>query len=95
VVVQVRAIGDVVRVEVADTGIGIEADLQAGLFEPLARVAKAGFAVRPGTGLGLAISRRLVEAMGGVMGLESAPGQGSRFWFVLPRLPVPDIGQPC
>lgn len=79
-----KVLGDVVRIEVRDSGIGIAPGLRQYLFEPFHRVAQAGVAVRPGTGLGLAISKRLVEAMGGAIGYESEPGQGTRFWFVLP-----------
>ena len=69
---------------VRDTGPGVAPEKQDWLFEPF-RQADASTARRyGGTGLGLAICRRLTEAMGGRIGVDSAPGQGSRFWVVLP-----------
>jgi PAS domain S-box-containing protein len=71
------------RVAVHDTGIGIrEADL-ARLFQPFQRL-NASHADVEGTGIGLAISKRLIEAMGGCIGAESRPGEGSVFWLELP-----------
>lgn len=74
------------RFEVADTGAGIDPDTLRTLFEPFVQ-ADAGRA-QGGTGLGLAISKRLVEAMGGEIGLESEPGQGTRCWFDVPVQPA-------
>lgn len=68
------------RFEVRDTGVGIDDDAQATLFEPFTQAERAS-GTFGGTGLGLAISRQLVAAMDGQIGVESARGQGSTFWF--------------
>jgi|GEM_PF-432513 len=84
-----------VRFEVADTGIGISADLQAGLFQPFQRLG-AEYTTVEGTGIGLAICKRLIEAMGGTIGFMSTRGKGSTFWIELPvenaRPAVQDTG---
>jgi len=75
------------RFSVRDTGIGFDAAEKSRIFERFQQ-ADASFTRRfGGTGLGLAISRELVELMGGVLCCDSAPGEGSTFWFSLP-LPV-------
>ena len=73
--------GLTVRFEVEDTGIGIAPDVLPGLFEPFVQGDGSASRVHGGTGLGLAITRRLAEAMGGDVGIDSAPGRGTRAWF--------------
>ncbi|KHK91587.1 sensor histidine kinase [Novosphingobium malaysiense] len=76
--------GDRARVIVADQGAGIAEDQQARMFEKFERLGRSGDG---GTGLGLYISRRLAEAMGGSLTVESAPGQGARFILDVPADP--------
>jgi two-component system phosphate regulon sensor histidine kinase PhoR len=72
------------RVEIADTGPGIEPRHLPRLFERFYRVDGGRSRDMGGTGLGLSIVKHLVETMGGAIGVESTPGRGSTFWFVLP-----------
>ncbi len=72
-----------IDIAVADTGVGIAADSLVAVFEEFRQVGDAD-ARQEGTGLGLALTKRLVEAHGGTIGVESAPGKGSRFTVSLP-----------
>ncbi len=71
------------RFEVSDTGMGIEPELQHRLFTRFAQGDPMKARRFPGTGLGLAIVKRLTEVMGGGVGMHSAPGRGSTFWFTV------------
>jgi signal transduction histidine kinase/DNA-binding response OmpR family regulator len=74
----------VLRFVVADTGIGLPEDLAQTLFEPFAQLDTSVTRKYAGTGLGLSIARRLIELMGGKIGVASAEGRGATFWFTVP-----------
>lgn len=73
--------GALIEFRVRDSGIGIPLDRQATLFEPFVQIDAGTTRKYGGSGLGLAICKRLAGLMGGSVGLESRPGQGSTFWF--------------
>lgn len=80
------------RISVSDTGLGISPEMQERLFVPFDRLGAERHGIE-GTGLGLVLSRRLVETMGGTLGVDSTVGQGSTFWVDLALVEAP-AGQP-
>ena len=84
VVIAARSVGDLVRVEVTDTGAGIPSEALPHVFDRMYRVDASRERATGGSGLGLTIARQLVEAHGGTIWAESEEGSGSRFGFDLP-----------
>jgi PAS domain S-box-containing protein len=82
-----------VQIRISDTGVGIPPEQQSRLFVPFERLDADRQRIE-GTGIGLALCKRLVEAMGGTVGVESTPGSGSTFWVKLPMSDGSGTGAP-
>nr|WP_320132315.1 ATP-binding protein [uncultured Holophaga sp.] len=80
------------KFQVRDTGIGMTPEVAGRLFQSFFQGDSSTTRKYGGTGLGLAICKRIAELMGGGIGVDSAPGEGSTFWFTA-RLPVHDLGR--
>ena len=91
VVVECRASAENrIRISVSDTGAGLCAEKLAQLFQPFNRLGQEASA-EEGTGIGLVVTKRLVEYMGGVVGVESTVGVGSVFWIELVAASLPQV----
>ncbi len=76
--------GDILRVAVTDSGIGIPVEDQPKLFQDFSQIESSASRRFGGSGLGLAISKRIISGLGGTIGMESVAGKGSTFWFEVP-----------
>jgi signal transduction histidine kinase/CheY-like chemotaxis protein len=81
---------EILSIRIRDTGIGIESSAMPQLFNPFVQADLGISKTYGGTGLGLSISKKIVEAMGGSIGIESTVGEGSTFWF---EIPIRDVAQ--
>ena len=79
-----------IRISVKDTGAGLSPEKLAQLFQPFNRLGQEASG-EEGTGIGLVVTKRLVELMGGVIGVESTVGVGSVFWFELISSAAPQL----
>ena len=82
-----------VRVAITDTGPGIPAHLQSAIFDPFTKLDTDPDAAH-GAGVGLTVAKRLVESVGGSIGVDSEPGMGARFWVMIPITEAPATTAP-
>lgn len=84
--------GDILKVEVRDTGVGVPPQKRQEIFQEFVQADSSHARKFGGSGLGLAISKRLVETMGGQIGIEPGPEHGSIFWFTVPTITIRPAG---
>jgi PAS domain S-box-containing protein len=84
--------GDILKVEVRDTGVGVPPQKRQEIFQEFVQADSSHARKFGGSGLGLAISKRLVETMGGQIGVEPGPEHGSIFWFTVPTITIRPAG---
>jgi signal transduction histidine kinase len=89
ITVGAKQVGKFVEISVIDTGEGIPAEELSNVFERFYRVDKSRTRATGGSGLGLTITKKLVEAHGGKISVESEVGKGSRFYFTVPAIERP------
>ncbi|PIR19688.1 MAG: hybrid sensor histidine kinase/response regulator, partial [Elusimicrobia bacterium CG11_big_fil_rev_8_21_14_0_20_64_6] len=80
------------RISVRDTGAGLSPEKLAQLFQPFNRMGQESSG-EEGTGIGLVVAKRLIELMGGVIGVDSAVGKGSTFWFEMKTASAPELAE--
>ena len=88
VTLRARVDGNDIKFEIEDSGVGMNKETIARAFDPFEQADSSLIRDFEGLGIGLPVAKRLVEALGGRLRVDSAPGLGSRFWFSLPLRPV-------
>jgi signal transduction histidine kinase len=86
IIITVKQVADQLLFEIRDTGVGIDPEHQAVIFERFMQADNTPFKAQEGTGLGLAIARAFIEALGGKISLTSTKGVGSTFSFHIPGI---------
>jgi signal transduction histidine kinase len=88
ILVSAERAGEMLKVGIHDTGVGISHDKQRKIFDTFSQASEGVDRDYEGSGVGLAISKKVVELHGGRIWLSSSPGKGSHFFFTLPLKPT-------